>query len=127
MKYRIFTSFAMEDKFLRDALIGQKRNNHSPFDFIDMSVKQPWTSSWKTNCRTKIRSCDGMIAIITSNTKNADGQLWEIKCAQEENIPILGVYGHDYDYGISLPYGYYTIKTIRWEWDKISMWLRNLQ
>ncbi|MFR7764720.1 MAG: hypothetical protein ACLU05_04810 [Anaerococcus obesiensis] len=42
-----------------------------------MSVKQPWTSSWKTNCRTKIRSCDGMIAIITSNTKNADGQLWE--------------------------------------------------
>ena len=31
----------------------------------------------------------GVIAIITKNTKKASGQLWEIKCAKEEKIPVL--------------------------------------
>ena len=33
---RIFTSFAMEDKMLRDFLIGQRNNHHSSIDFTDM-------------------------------------------------------------------------------------------
>ena len=72
MKKRIFISFAVEDKVLRDFLVGQARNDNSPFEFYDMSVKTPWDHAWKTNCRTKIKGCDGVIAIITSNTKNAN-------------------------------------------------------
>ena len=75
MNYRIFTSFELEDEHLRDLLVGQKKNSQTPFDFVDMSVKEPWSSSWKTNCRTRIKGCDGMIAILTHNTRNADGQL----------------------------------------------------
>lgn len=126
MSNRIFISFAKEDIELRDLLVGQKRNTRTPFDFVDMSVKTPWDYSWKANCRTKIRGCDGMIAIITQNTKNADGQLWEIKCAQDEGIPILGIYGHSYDAGTSLPYGYAPIKIIGWKWDDIANWLRTI-
>ena len=55
---RIFISFAIEDSTLRDFLVGQARNVNSPFEFVDMSVKQPWDSHWKTNCRTKIKGCD---------------------------------------------------------------------
>ena len=62
-------SFAYEDKVLRDFLVEQARNENSPFEFIDMSVKDPWESCWKTNCRAKIKMCDGVIAIITNNTK----------------------------------------------------------
>lgn len=50
---RIFISFAIEDSNLRDLLVGQAKNKRSTFEFVDMSVKQPWDSSWKTNCRTK--------------------------------------------------------------------------
>lgn len=52
-----------------------------------MSVKDPWDYAWKTNCRRKIKGCDGMLIIVTKNTKNADGQLWEINCAGEEDVP----------------------------------------
>lgn len=126
MSNRIFISFAKEDIRLRDFLVGQKQNARTPFDFVDMSVKTPWDDSWKTNCRTKIRGCDGMIAIITQNTKNADGQLWEIECAQYEGVPILGIYGHPFDVGTSLPYGYAPIKIIEWKWDAIANWLRTM-
>ena len=77
--FRIFTSFAIEDVRLRDFLVQQSKDERSPFSFVDMSVKEPWDSAWKTNCRTKIKGCDGVIGIITSNTKTADGQLWELQ------------------------------------------------
>lgn len=127
MNYRIFTSFAIEDKSLRDFLVGQKKNSITPFNFVDMSVKEPWSSSWKTNCRTKIKGCDGMIVILTHNTIKADGQLWEIKCAQEEGVPIYGIRGYREDHSISLPYGYSSITIHEWTWDNIANWLKTLR
>src|SRR5262245_37229092 len=79
MAKRIFISFAAEDKSFRDFLVGQARNDNSPFEFVDMSVKNPWDSSWKTQCRTKIKGCDGVIALLSNKTVNAEGALWEIK------------------------------------------------
>src|SRR5437870_946451 len=92
MAKRIFVSFAVEDKWARDYLVGQAKNDNSPFEFVDMSVKEPWDDSWKTRCRSRVKGCDGMIAMISKNTARASGQLWEIKCAKDENVPIRGVY-----------------------------------
>lgn len=123
---RIFISFAIEDKNLRDLLKGQSRNINTPFEFVDMSVKQPWDSQWKTRCRTRIKSCDGVISIITQNTKNADGQIWEMKCAQQENIPVIGISGNDYHSGISIPNECGYIRLMDWTWLNISNWISNL-
>ena len=122
---RIFISFAKEDIRLRDLLKGQARNESSPFEYVDMSVKQPWDSQWKTNCRTRIKGCDGMIAIVTQDTCNADGQLWEIKCAQQEGVPILGIYGYNAHVGfVPSDCGY--VRIADWTWANISNWLRAL-
>lgn len=43
---KVFISFAIEDIEYRDYLVEQARKKHSPFDFIDMSVKR---SGNKTN------------------------------------------------------------------------------
>ncbi len=75
---RIFISFAIEDENLRNLLRGQGRNENTPIEFVDMSVKEPWDDKWKTRCRTRIKGCDGMIAIVTTKTASADGQIWEI-------------------------------------------------
>ena len=91
---RVFISFAVEDRVLRDFLVGQKRNVRSTIDFTDYSVQEPWSSSWKTNCRQRIRSCAGMLGIITKNTPKADGQLWELKCAIEEEVPLMLIHGY---------------------------------
>jgi len=91
---RVFTSFAIEDRSLRDLLIGQKKNSRNVIEFTDYSVKEPWSSQWKTNCRARIKGCAGVIGLITKNTPQADGQLWELKCAIDEGVPVLLIHGH---------------------------------
>ena len=113
---RIFISFAIEDENLRDLLRGQSRNTNSPFEFVDMSVKQPWDSQWKTKCRTRIRGCDGMISIITRNTKNADGQIWEMNCATDEGIPLLAIYGNKGHIGATIPNECGYLPVVDWNW-----------
>lgn len=125
-KKRVFISFAMEDKSLRDFLVGQARNENSPFEFVDMSVKKPWNTAWKTNCRTKIKGCDGVLAIVTKNTKKADGQLWEIKCAKEERISLRGVWGYKDDKPASLPKELDGVRVVNWKWDNIANWIESL-
>jgi len=125
-KKRVFISFAKEDINLRDLLVGQSKNGNSPFEFVDMSVKEPWDSAWKTNCRTKIKGCDGLIAIVTSYTKNADGQLWEIKCAKEEGIPRCGIWGHTENRPTVLPDDLNGVSILNWTWDNIANWINNL-
>lgn len=92
MAKRIFTSFAIEDERMRDLFVGQARKENVPYELVDMSVKEPWSDSWKTRCRTRIKGCDGVIVLITDHLKNADGAIWEINCAKQEGIPLIGVY-----------------------------------
>ncbi len=89
MAKRVFMSFAVEDVTYRNFLVGQAKLNKSPFEFVDMSVKQPWDEKWKTNCRIKIKGCDGMVALISKYTAKADGELWEIQCAYDEGVPVM--------------------------------------
>lgn len=124
-KNRIFTSFAIEDVNLRTLLVGQARNNKSPFEFVDMSVKEPWDSAWKTNCRIKIKGCDGVIGIITNNTLKASGQLWELQCAYEEGIPVLLIYGNA-DRPSNLPEPVKGKRVSLWSWDNIAAFIKTL-
>jgi nucleoside 2-deoxyribosyltransferase len=95
MAKRIFIAFAIEDEIYRNFLSGQAKNEQSPFEFVDMSAKQPWDEKWKTNCRTRIRGCDGVVALISKNTANAAGQLWEIQCAYDEGKPVMLMWIND--------------------------------
>ena len=122
---RIFISFAVEDSNYRDMLKGQARNENSPFELVDMSVKQPWDNAWKTKCRTKIKGCDGVIALLSKKTRNAEGARWEMKCAIEETIPTIGIHIHKYDKG-SIPSELSGKKVIDWTWSGIKDFLNSL-
>jgi hypothetical protein len=124
MANRLFISFAIEDAYARDFLRGQARNNGSPFEFVDMSVKQPWDSNWKTQCRTRIRGCHGVIALLSKNSLNAAGQRWEIQCAIDEAIPLLGVYIQKED--TSYPTEMAGKRKIYWSWDGIAGFISGL-
>lgn len=123
---RIFISFAIEDEKYRDFLVGQAKNNKSPFEFVDMSVKEPWSSEWKTKCREKIKRCDGLIALISKKTSGASGAKWEIGCADEENIPILGLYCNSDDKPSSLPSEIDGYPVRNWTWDNIKSFIDKL-
>lgn len=123
---RVFTSFAVEDRCYRDLLVGQARNDRSPFEFVDMSVKEPWDLQWKTRCRSKIRGCDGMIALVSSSSPNAEGHLWEIACAMEERIPVLGIYVSDSDRPVYMPSQLLGVRVVTWTWGNIANFIRSL-
>jgi hypothetical protein len=123
---RVFTSFAIEDRGLRDLLVGQRLSSATPFEFTDMSVKQPWDENWKTQCRSRIRGCNGVIGLITHNTPSASGQLWELKCAYEEHKPVLLLYGYSDKRPSYLP-AEITGKAINvWTWDRIGQFINSL-
>lgn len=122
---RIFVSFAIEDAYARDFLRGQARNNHCPFEYVDMSVKQPFDESWKTQCRTRIKRCDGVIALLSNKTSYATGARWEMWCAKDEHKPILGVYISK-DNRASLPPELVGQKVIDWTWNGIASFISTL-
>ncbi len=119
-KKRIFISFAIEDEKYRDYLVAQAKNEKSPFAFVDMSVKQPWDEKvWKQKCRSKIKSCDGMIALLSKNIWHSRGARWEIKCAREEGIPVIGMHVKKNDKG-AIPPELKGKKVIIWSWDNLA-------
>jgi len=123
---KVFISFAVQDKHYRDFLVGQAKNNKSPFEFTDMSVKKPWDASWKTRCRARIKGCDGLIALMSKKTLSADGARWEIKCANEEGLPILGIYCQSDDKPARLPSEISGYSVRNWSWKTIEKFIDNL-
>jgi hypothetical protein len=121
---RIFIAFAVEDIRTRDLLVGQAKNDNSPFEFVDMSVKTPWETDWESKCRTKIKGCDGLIALISKNTSLATGQLFEIKTAEEEKIPVMLMYSSNDR--PTLPYPLNSRLINVWSWANIKSFLSKL-
>ena len=123
---RIFIAFAIEDKFARDNLVFQATyQRQAPFDFTDMSVKEPWDSAWKTKCRARIKGCDGVIAFISRRTPNAEGACWEIQCAKEEGVPIKGFWVHKDD-PCCRPSQLGPTPIVYWTWDNITNFIDSL-
>lgn len=117
---KIFISFAMEDVKYRDFLVAQAINDKSPFSLTDMSVKEPWPENvWKRRCREKIRKCDGVIVLVSKKTWRSSGARWEIKCAREEGVPVVGMHIKKYDKAAKLP-ELAGCKMIEWSWDNLE-------
>ena len=125
MAKRIFTSFAIEDERMRDLFVGQARRENVPYELVDMSVKEPWSDSWKTRCRTRIKGCNGVVVLITKHLKQADGAIWEIKCAKEERIPLIAVYIGEANVN-DAPIELNGVKKIKWTWPGIASFVNHL-
>jgi MTH538 TIR-like domain (DUF1863) len=90
----VFIAFAIEDERQRDFLKGQSLHPRQPFEFVDMSVKEPYDSGWKEKVRTRIKRSDGVIALVSKNSLKSNGQKWEIECAREEKKKIRGIWAY---------------------------------
>ena len=96
-KKTVFVAFAIEDQRQRDFLKGQTLHPRAPYEFIDMSVKEPYDKEWKDRVRTRIKRSNGVIVLVSKNSLNSSGQKWEIQCAKEEKKPIRGIWAYTND------------------------------
>lgn len=121
MKKVIFIAFAIEDERLRDLLKGQSLLTYSPFEYVDMSVKEPYSEDWKLRVRTRIKRSDGVIVLVSKNSLSSSGQKWEIQCAKEEGKKVLGIWAYSDD-RTEIP----GITTKTWTWDNIKNFINSL-
>ncbi|RZJ68837.1 MAG: hypothetical protein EOO47_24515 [Flavobacterium sp.] len=123
---KVFISFAIEDVIYRDYLVEQARLKNSPFDFMDMSVKKEWAShEWKHRCRARIKRCDGVIALLSKNTYKAFGAKWEMKCAVEEGVKIIGMHIKKNNKG-AIPVELQGRRVISWNWENLEKFINKL-
>lgn len=120
-KKTVFIAFSMKDERQRDFLRGQSLNTNSSFEYIDMSVKEPYTSEWKKRVRTRIRRSDGVVALVSKNSLTSTGQKWEIQCAKEENKKILGIWAYTDDRT-----NIAGLNTKVWTWNNITQFINSL-
>jgi len=117
----IFVAFAIEDERIRDMIKGQSLSNATPFEYIDMSVKEAYESDWKNKVKTRILRSHGVLAIVTKSSLTSTGQKWEIQCAQELGVPVKGIWAYKED-RTSLP----GVSTMVWSWPNIGNWIDSL-
>lgn len=89
----MFVAFSMVDERQRDFLKGQSLHTRSPYDFIDLSVKEAYESDWQTKVRTRIRRSNGVIVLVSKNSLSSDGQKWESH-AQKRSASQCLEFGH---------------------------------
>lgn len=84
-KKRVFVSFDFDnDKKLKDLIIGQAKNDDSPFEVIDHSLKEAAPEKdWLARARNAISRADVFIVMLGPKTRYASGVLKEVKIANE--------------------------------------------
>ena len=120
-KKMVFVAFAIEDERQRDFLKGQSLNTRSPFEYVDMSVKEAYSSGWRERVRTRIRRSDGVVALVSKYSLASSGQKWEVACAREEGKRVLGIWAYRDDRTEVLG-----VRTVAWSWDSIADFVDSL-
>ncbi|WP_286071324.1 hypothetical protein [Stenotrophomonas sp. 57] len=117
----VFVAFAIEDVAIRDMLKGQSLNTKTPFEYVDMSVKDAYDEEWKKKVRTRILRSDGVLAIVSANSLTSSGQKWEITCAKAEGVPLKGIWGYKDDRTALAG-----VSTMTWTWANLEDWIDTL-
>jgi len=118
----ILVAFAIEDVRIRDMIKGQSLHTNSPFEYVDMSVKEAYDEEWKQKVRTRILRSDGVLVIVSKNSLTSSGQKWEIQCAKEEKKKIRGIWAYKEDRTDLAG-----VNTMVWTWENIATWIDSLR
>lgn len=120
-KKRVFISFDYDhDLDLKNLLVGQAKNEDSPFEIADFSIKEAISEDWKKKARTRIKGCDVVAVICGEYTDTASGMSAEVKIAQEEKVNYFLLWGRK-DKPCKKPKAAHdSDKIYKWTWDNFK-------
>lgn len=120
-KKRAFISFDYDhDLDLKNLLVGQAKNPETPFDIVDMSIKEVISTGWKAKARTRIKGCDVVIVICGEHTNSATGVAAELEIAQEESIAYFLLWGRSEKTCVKPTSAKTDDKIYKWTWDNLK-------
>ena len=102
-------------------LKGHSLSPKCPYEFVDYSVKEAYSSEWKEKVRTRIRRSDGVMVLVSKNSSSSSGQKWEIACAKDEKKPIYAIWVYTDD-RTTIP----GVTTKVWTWDGVTKFIDGL-
>lgn len=118
-KKRVFVSFDFDnDRALKDFIIGQSRNNDSPFEIIDHSLKEAAPErDWEKKAEAAICRAEIVLVMVGAKTHSAHGVLKEVAMARKAGVKIVQIIGYrDGDYTPVPDAG----RLYAWNWDNLK-------
>lgn len=121
-KTRTFISFDYDhDSNLKTLLVGQSKNEDSPFEITDMSIKETINEDWKKKARTRIKGCDVVVVICGEHTDTATGVSAELTIAQEEKVDYFLLKGYSDKTCVKPKAAKSSDKIYNWTWDNLKL------
>jgi len=116
-----FISFHIEDETVVNLLRHQAKDNQFGIHFRDYSIKEPFDSAWKTNCRMRIEQTSATIVMIGPETAKREAVSWEIEETLRQGKKVIGVRINKYrNDPIPRPLIDHNCPVIEWNLAKIS-------
>lgn len=120
-KARVFISFDYDhDADLKNLLVGQARNEDSPFEIADWSVKEELTGDWKQKVRERIKKVSHVIVICGEYTDTASGVSTEIRIAQDESVDYFLLWGRSDKRCVKPAAASASDNIYNWTWDNLG-------
>lgn len=120
-KTRTFISFDYDhDSDLKTLLVAQSKIDDSPFEIIDMSIKDAISYNWKDKVRTRIKRCDVVVVICGAYTDSAAGVTAELRITQEEDVDYFLLNGRSEKTCIKPMAAKSSDKIYTWTWDNLK-------
>jgi hypothetical protein len=95
----VFISFAYEDIGEVTLLRGQAKNDNSPIEFNDRSVREPFDSSRAEYIRQKLRErinqCSTTVVYLSPDAANSKWVAWEVEKSIELGKRVIAVHSGD--------------------------------
>ena len=120
-KTRVFISFDYDnDLDLKNLLVGQAKNDDSPFEIADWSIKDA-SPTWKEEAESRIKA-SGVVAVICGQkTDTATGVAIELGIAQEQDVPYFLLKGRANKTCTKPTSALSTDKMYNWTWDNLKV------
>ena len=122
-KKRVYIAFEYEpDRSLKNLLIGQSRNEESPFEVIDGSLREAAPEEgWEEKAESRIKMADVVIVLLGATTHLAPGVAKEVSVARKLKKKIVQVIGYKDGKYKRLPGAG---RLYCWTWDNLKKILR---
>ena len=120
MPTKVFISFDFDnDKVLKDFLIGQAKNDDSPFEISDSSISVA-TPNWRDVAERRIEACDVVAVICGKSTNTASGVSEEIELARALSRDYFLLAGYADGGNVKPLAATSEDKVYKWTWDNLK-------
>lgn len=120
---RAFLSFDYDHNETEKNLFAGQCHSKSPTPFTvsDWSSKAPLPQAkWESEMEEKINKTNMLIVLVGRSMGTATGVVKEIGMANEQDVPVFGVYVDSAGSSSTLPTGLQRNRTVAWDWNKVA-------